>query len=152
MTATGWPRQEERNRSMGLGPIVSNRLIQLSRDPYPSPLRQHMLKCSLPKWLRRIGTDIVNVEIVTDDWSRIPAQYQELSYPCEIQELCGHMLQRYGNSHTAPFKASKGTPEEGRRRKSVRGNGRVTRLCGTTQIAWIFEISERASETNSWER
>jgi len=40
MTATGSPRYEGRNWSMGLGPIVTNRLIQLSRDPYPSPLRQ----------------------------------------------------------------------------------------------------------------
>jgi len=37
-------------------------------------------------------------------------------------------------------------------KKSVRGNDRVTRLLGTTQIAWIYEISERASETKSWER
>ena len=40
MTATGSPRHEGRNWSMGLGPMVTNRLIQLFRDPYPSPLRQ----------------------------------------------------------------------------------------------------------------
>jgi len=38
------------------------------------------------------------------------------------------------------------------RRKRVRGNDKVTRPWGTTQIAWIYEISERASETKSWER
>jgi len=40
MTATGSPRHEGRNWSTGLGPILTNCLIQLSRDPYPSPLRQ----------------------------------------------------------------------------------------------------------------
>ena len=34
----------------------------------------------------------------------------------------------------------------------MRGNHRVTRLWGTTQIKWIHEISERARETKSWER
>jgi len=58
--------------------------------------------------LTRIGTDIVKVEMVTDDGGRIPAQYQELSYPREIQGLCGRMQQRYGSSRTAPFNASKG--------------------------------------------
>ena len=38
------------------------------------------------------------------------------------------------------------------REKSMRGNDKVTRPCGTTQIAWIHEISYRASETKSWER
>jgi len=36
--------------------------------------------------------------------------------------------------------------------KSVRGNERVPGHGGTTQIAWIYEISERASETKSWGR
>ena len=100
MTATGSPRYEGRHGSTGLGPIVTNRLIQLSRNPYPSPLRQHMLQCSIQHRLMRIGTDIVNVEMVTDDGGRIPASYQELSYPREIQGLCGHMQQRYGNCRT----------------------------------------------------
>jgi len=74
MTATGLPRHEGRNWPTGLGPIVTNRLIQLSRDPYPSPLRQGMLQCRMQTRLMRIGTDIVNVEMVTDDGGRIPAQ------------------------------------------------------------------------------
>jgi len=69
---------------MGLGFNVSNRLIQLSRDPYPSPLRQCMLKCRMQKRLMRVETDIVNMEMVTDDGGRIPVQYQELLYPQEI--------------------------------------------------------------------
>jgi len=57
--------------------------------------------------LTRIGTDIVKLEMVTDDGGRIPAQYQELSYPREIQGLCERMQQRYGSCRTAPFNASK---------------------------------------------
>jgi len=45
MTATGSPRHEGRNWSTGLGRIVTNRLIQLSRDPYSSPLCQSTLQC-----------------------------------------------------------------------------------------------------------
>jgi len=45
MTATGSPRHEGRNWSTGLGPVVTNRLIELSRDPYPSPLCQSTLQC-----------------------------------------------------------------------------------------------------------
>jgi len=41
MTATGSPRHEGRNWLTGLGPIVTNRLIQLFRDPYPSPPAKH---------------------------------------------------------------------------------------------------------------
>jgi len=77
MTATGLPRHEGRNLSTGPGPIVTNRLIHLSWDPYPSPLRQRMLQCRMQKRLMRIGTDIVNVEMVTDDGGRIPPQYQD---------------------------------------------------------------------------
>jgi len=36
------------------------------------------------------------------------SQYQDLSYPREIQGLCGRMQQRYANTRTAPFTASKG--------------------------------------------
>jgi len=45
MTATGSARHGGRNWSTGLGPIVTNRLIRLSRDPYPSPLCQRTLQC-----------------------------------------------------------------------------------------------------------
>jgi len=38
---------------------------------------------------------------------KIP-QYQELSYPREIQGLCGRMQQRYANSRTAPITACNG--------------------------------------------
>jgi len=67
----------------------------------------------MQKRLMRIGTDIVNVEMVTDDGGRIPAQYhdsqyQDLSYPREIQGLCGRTEQRYANSRTAPITACKG--------------------------------------------
>jgi len=74
MTATGSPRHKGRNWSTRFGPIVINCLIQLSWDPYPSPLRQRMLQCRMQKRLMRIETDIVNVEMVTDDGGRIPAQ------------------------------------------------------------------------------
>jgi hypothetical protein len=52
-----------------------------------------MLQCGMQKRLTRIGTDIVNVEMETDDGGRIPAQYQDLSYPREIPGLCGRMQQ-----------------------------------------------------------
>ena len=38
-----------------------------------------MLQCTMQNRLMRIGTDIVNVEMVTDDGGRIPAQYQEFT-------------------------------------------------------------------------
>jgi len=71
-----------------------------------------MLQRRMQKRLMRIGTDIVNVEMLTDNGGRIPAQYQVsqyqyLSYPREIQGLGGRMQQRYGSSRTAPFTASK---------------------------------------------
>jgi len=109
---------------MRLGPIVMDRLIQHSRNLYAFPLRQRMLHCRIQKRLMRIETDTVNVEMVTDDEGCIPAQYQDctmtklhnikitqyqdLSYPHEIQGLCARMQQRYGNSHTAHFMAYKG--------------------------------------------
>jgi len=36
------------------------------------------------------------------------SQYQDLSYPREIQGLCGRMQQRYAISRTTPLTASKG--------------------------------------------
>ena len=59
-------------------------LIQPTRDPYPSPLRQSMQQCRMQKWLTRIGTDIVNVEMETHDGGRVPAQYQDLLNRREI--------------------------------------------------------------------
>jgi hypothetical protein len=53
----------------------------------------------------RIGTDIVNVEMVTDDGGRIAGQYQDLSYPREIQGLCGRMQQDAAT--LAPFMVPK---------------------------------------------
>jgi hypothetical protein len=41
MTATGSPRHEGKNWSAALDPIVTNHLIQLSWDPYPSPPVNH---------------------------------------------------------------------------------------------------------------
>jgi hypothetical protein len=84
MSGTSSLRHEGRNWSTGLGPIMINHLIQLTRDPYPSALRQCILKCRMQKKLMRIGTDIVNMEMVTDDGGRIAAQWQELLYSCEI--------------------------------------------------------------------
>jgi len=52
-----------------------------------------MLQCRMQKRLTRIGTDIVNMEMETNDGGHIPAQYQDLSYPREIQGLCGRMQQ-----------------------------------------------------------
>jgi len=79
MTATGSPRHEGRNRSTGLGPIVTNRPIQQSRNPHPPPLRQRMLQCRMLKRLMGIGTDIVIVEMETDNGGRIPARYQDFT-------------------------------------------------------------------------
>jgi hypothetical protein len=41
----------------------------------------------------RIEADIVTVEMLTHNGGHFPAQYQQLSYPREIQELCARMLQ-----------------------------------------------------------
>ena len=59
--------------------MVTNCPILLSQDPYPSPLHQSMLQCRVHIRLTRIGTDIVNVEMITDDGGRIPAQYQDFT-------------------------------------------------------------------------
>jgi hypothetical protein len=80
--------------------------------------------------LTRIETVIVNVEMVADDGGHIPAQYQDLSYPGEILELCGRMQERYANSRTAPIMHAKGIRDEERLwleecRKNVRRNARV---------------------------
>jgi len=61
---------------MGLDSSVTNQLIQPIRDPYPSPLSQSMLQCRMQTRQMRIGTDIVNMEMVmTDDGGGILAQY-----------------------------------------------------------------------------
>jgi hypothetical protein len=84
----------------------------------------------MQKRLTRIGTDIVHVEMETDDGGRIPAQYQHLSYRHEIQGLCGRMQQ--DTATLAPHLSwyLNVIREEERfwleeRRKSVGGNDRV---------------------------
>jgi len=79
MTGTGSPRHEGTNYSTGLGLLVMHHLIQLSQDTYPSPLRQRMLQCRMQKRLIRIETDIVDVELVTDNGGCILAQYQDFT-------------------------------------------------------------------------
>jgi len=149
MTATGSPRHEGRNCTPG---VVYCDEPSDPANPGPLPISTLPKHATMQTWLMRIGTDIVNVEMLTDDGGRIPAQYQEMSYPRVIQGLCGCMPQRYGNSRTTPFNASKENSrgrapwEEGERK------WQGTQPWGTTQIAWIYEISERGSETKSWER
>jgi hypothetical protein len=58
-----------------------------------------MLQFRMQKRLTRIGKDIVNVELETDDGCCIPAQYQDLLNPSEIQGLCGRMQQDWELSH-----------------------------------------------------
>jgi len=129
---------------MGLGPIVTNCLIQLSWDPYPSPLRQSMLQCRMQTRLMRIGTDLVNMEMVTtDDGGCIPTEYQDFTISRFHNIKICHILVRYKDyvdvcSKDMPTLAAhisrhaKGIREDERfwlkeRRKRVRGNDRVTR-------------------------
>jgi len=112
MTATGSPRHEGKNWTTGV--VYCDEPSDLANPgPLPISTPPSMLQCRMQKRLMRIGTDIVNVEMVTDDGGRIPAQYQvsqyqDLSYPREIQGLCGRMQQRYANSRTAPITACEG--------------------------------------------
>jgi hypothetical protein len=55
------------------------------------------------------------------------SQYQDLSYPREIQGLCARMPQDMVTLAPYLSRHAKGIREEERRRKSVRGNDRVTR-------------------------
>jgi len=73
----------------------------------PLPIFTLPKHARMQTWLTGIGTDIVNVEMVTDDGVNIPAQYQDLSCPCVILGLYGRMQERYHNSRTAPFTPSK---------------------------------------------
>jgi len=95
--------------------------------------------------------------MVTDDGGHIPAQYQDVSYPREIQGLCGHTQQRYANSHTAPLTVCKGNSEKQwfwleECRKSVRGNYRVPgreephKLRGSTKSRNQREIPTAAKD------
>jgi len=105
MTATGSPRHEGRNWTTG---VVYYDERSDPANPGPLPISTLPKHATMQTWLTRIGTDIDNVEMVTDDGVHIPAQYQDWSYPREIQGRCGRMQQRYANSRTAPFKACKG--------------------------------------------
>jgi len=81
--------------------------------------------------LMRIETDIVNMEMVADDGGHIPAQYQDshyqdLSYPREIQGLCGRMQHDMPTLAPLLSRHPKGIREEERfwleeHRKRVRG-------------------------------
>jgi len=61
--------------------------------------------------------------MVTDDGGRIPAQCQDVSYPRDIQGLCGRVQQIYANSHTAPLAPFSGNLEE--QRFPLKGVGRA---------------------------
>jgi len=62
---------------MGLGSIVTNRLMQLSWHPYPSPPAKHTIMQNADE-ANEIGIDIENAErVMTDDRGRIPAQSQD---------------------------------------------------------------------------
>ena len=76
-------------------------------NPGPLPITTLPKHATMQTRITRIGTDIVNVEMITDDGGHIPAEYQDLSYRGEIQALCERMQHRYGNSRTAPFMSSK---------------------------------------------
>jgi len=92
MTATGSPRHAGRNWTTGVV-YCDEPSDPANPGPLPISIPPSMLQCRMQKRLMRIGTDIVNVEMVTDDGGRIPAQYQDLPYPREIQGLCGRMQQ-----------------------------------------------------------
>jgi hypothetical protein len=62
---------------MGLGPNVKNSLIQPSRVPYPSAPHPSMLPLRMQTRLKKIGTDIDNMETrTTDDRGHIAARYE----------------------------------------------------------------------------
>jgi len=159
-TATGSPRHDGRNWTTGV--VYCDELSDPANlGPLPiSTLPKH---ATMQTRLTRIGTDIVNVEMVTDDGGRIPAQYQDFTISRFV--VCSWdrrtMWTNAAKTWQTPAPRLSRHPngiqqeelfwlEEGR--KTDRGNDRVTRIWGTTQIAWIYEISERASETKSWER
>ena len=90
----GWivPARRDTNGEPGQWgwPIALNCSIQLFRDHYQSPLLESMLQCQLGTSLMRLGSDTVNMEIVTDDWCCISARYQALSCCSETQGLSGY--------------------------------------------------------------
>jgi len=109
---------------------------------------------SLPNGITRESQDNYQ-EMITEISQRriaLPKDFT-LRYK-DYLDVCS---KRYGNSRTTSFKASKGNLwasavlawgalEEGERK------WQGTQPWGTTQIAWIYEISESACETKSWER
>jgi len=81
----------------------------------------------------------------------------EVVSPCDTRTMWTYAAKKWQtlaqhlSQHPSGIREGKGFSLE-ECRKSVRSNDRVTRPWGTTQIAWIYEIPERASETKSWER
>jgi len=76
MTATGSPRHEGGNWTTGVV-YCDEPSDPANLGPLPiSTLPKH---ATMQTWLTRIGTDMVNVEMVTDDGGRIPAQYQDFT-------------------------------------------------------------------------
>jgi len=134
-----------------------NRAWSYCDEHSDSAIPGHLPISTLPMYatmqtrLTRIGIDIVNMEMVTVDEGRIPAKYQELSCPRDIQGLCWRKQQRYGNSRTARCKASK----ENSQGKSTVGRG-WEKITGDPAVRnhtnWVDLKNLRKSEWNQERR
>jgi hypothetical protein len=109
MTATGSPRHKGRNWTTG-EVYCDEPSDPANPGPLPISTPPSMLQCRMQKRLMRIGTDIVNVEMVTDDG--VASQHNIkicrilMRYKAYVDECSKDMA----NSRTAPFTASKGNP------------------------------------------
>jgi len=79
MTANSSPRHGGRNWTTGVV-YCGEPSDPANLGPLPISTLPSMLQCRMQTRLMRIGTDIVNMEMVTtDDGGRIPAQYQDFT-------------------------------------------------------------------------
>jgi hypothetical protein len=83
--------------------------------PLPISTLPSSLQCRMQKRLMRIGTVIVNVEMVTDD--RVASQhnikilqYQDCRIIVRYKDYVDKFSKDMANSRTAPFMAAKGNP------------------------------------------
>jgi hypothetical protein len=92
MTATSSLTHEGRNWTTGV--VYCNELFDPA-NPGPLPISTLSKHNTMQTRLMRIGTDIVNVEMGTDDGGRIPAQYQDFRISrLDKIKIC-HILVRY---------------------------------------------------------
>ena len=129
MTATGSQRHEGRNWTTGVV-YCDEPSDPANLGPLPiSTLPKH---ATMQTWLTRIETDIVNVEMETDDGGRIPAQYQDCRILVRYKDYVDVCSKDMPTLAPHLSRHAMGIREEERfgleeRRKSVRGNGKVTR-------------------------